>query len=81
MKRFSRKRYEVVFLSWPEPSVRMSYVSAVPIPGITSSFVTIFTSLLPATSWLFHAAALPLQDWKHFSASCRRASCRPPLRS
>lgn len=68
MKRFQRERYELIFLTLARAvTVGISYVSAVPIPGLTSSFVAIFSSLLPFDSMV--AATRPplsLQDWKHF---------------
>lgn len=68
MKRFSRERYELVFLTLARAvTVGMSYVSAVPIPGLTSSFVAIFTSLLPFDIMVASTRPpLRLQDWKHF---------------
>lgn len=46
--RFSREKYELALLTLARAvTVGASYVSAAPIPGLTSSFVAIFTSLLP----------------------------------
>lgn len=67
MKRLQRERYELAFLTLARAvTVGISYVSAVPIPGLTSSFVAIFTSLLPFD--IMVASTRPpvrLDDWKH----------------
>lgn len=68
MKRFPRERYELALLTLARAvTIGMSYVSAVPIPGLTSSFVAIFTSLLPFD--IMVASSRPpvrLEDWRHF---------------
>lgn len=66
--RFSRERYELAFLTLARAvTVGVAYVSAAFIPGLTSSFVAIFTSLLPFD--IMVAATRPpirWEDWKHF---------------
>lgn len=48
MMRLQRARYERRFLALARAvTIGAAYVSASPIPGLTSSFVAIFTSLLP----------------------------------
>lgn len=48
LKRLQRTRYEPTLLIIARAfTVGVAYVSASPIPGLTSSFVAIFTSLLP----------------------------------
>lgn len=63
--RFERERYERAFLSFARAvTVGIAYVTASPIPGLTSSFVAIFTSLLPFD--LMVAAARPLVTWNEW---------------
>ncbi len=68
MKRFPREQYERALLTLARAvTVGVSYVSAVPIPGLTSSFVAIFTSLLPFDIMVASThPPLRLADWKHF---------------
>lgn len=68
MKRSHRERYELAFLTLARAvTVGMAYVSAVPIPGLTSSFVAIFTSLLPFDIMVASTRPpLRLEDWRHF---------------
>lgn len=68
MMRFQRDRYEVALLTLARAvTVGMAYVSSVPIPGLTSSFVAIFTSLLPFDIMVASTRPpLRLEDWRHF---------------
>lgn len=65
MKRFQRTQYEPTLLIIARAfTVGVAYVSASPIPGLTSSFVAIFTSLLPFD--MIVASARPpvsFQEW------------------
>lgn len=68
-----RDKYEKVFLIFARAvTVGIAYVSAIPIKGLTSSFVAIFTALLPFD--LIVASAHPLvrfQEWKNFFSVLR----------
>lgn len=63
-----RDKYEKAFLILARAiTVGIAYVSAIPIKGLTSSFVAIFTALLPFD--LIVASAHPLvrfEEWKNF---------------
>lgn len=68
-----RSRYEKAFLTIARAvTVGAAYVSATPIPGLTSSFVAIFTALLPFD--IMVASARPpisVRDWEKFFAVLR----------
>lgn len=68
-----RDKYEKAFLIFARAvTVGIAYVSAIPIKGLTSSFVAIFTALLPFD--LIVASAHPLvrfQEWKNFFSVLR----------
>ena len=70
MIRRDRARFERTFLTLARAvTVGAAYVAASPIPGLTSSFVAIFTALLPFD--IFVALASPplrLKDWEQFFA-------------
>src|SRR5690606_35525102 len=68
MVRFERERFDRGLLLLAKAvAVGMAYVSAVPIPGLTSSFVAIFGSLLPFDI-MVASTRPPVRpaDWKHF---------------
>lgn len=67
MIRLQRDKYERRFLALARAlTIGAAYVCVTPIPGLTSSFVAIFTSLLPFD--LIVASARPpvgVKEWKH----------------
>src|SRR5690606_22084986 len=68
MVRFERERFDRGLLLLAKAvAVGMAYVSAVPIPGLTSSFVAIFGSLLPFDI-MVASTRPPVRpaDWKYF---------------
>ncbi|OUM99875.1 MAG: hypothetical protein BAA04_07260 [Firmicutes bacterium ZCTH02-B6] len=78
MVRFRREQYERAFLTFARAvTVGIAYVTASPIPGLTSSFVAIFTSLLPFD--LMVAATRPLVTWNEWKQMV--AVLRPRLGS
>jgi len=65
-----RERYERLLLTFARAvTVGAAYVSTFPIPGLTSAFVAIFTSLLSFDS-LVASPTIPfrLRDWKQIVA-------------
>lgn len=68
MARWQRDQYERAFLTFARAiTVGIAYVATSPIPGLTSSFIAIFTSLLPFDICV--ASAQPpirWRDWKRF---------------
>lgn len=73
MASWQRERYEKLFLTFARAvTVGIAYVATKPIPGLTSSFIAIFTSLLPFD--ISVASASPptrWQDWQRFFAVVR----------
>lgn len=68
MLHLQRDKYEKALLTLARSiTVGAAYVSATPIPGLTSSFVAIFTSLLPF-DMLVASARPPFKrdDWRRF---------------